>query len=106
MASLPGVLQLSCGANFTSRGREFTHALTVHLADKAALDAYATHPGKRRALARGARLRARARSRVFLPRSHDTHIPLRAAPAEHLRVLSESLAPIRASVLAVDYETD
>ena len=43
--SVPGVLQLSCGQNFTSRGREFTHALTVHLEDKAALDAYAVHPG-------------------------------------------------------------
>ena len=42
---VPGVLQLSCGENFTTRGREFTHALTVHLADKAALDAYAVHPG-------------------------------------------------------------
>lgn len=44
-SAVPGVLQLSCGQNFTSRGREFTHALTVHLEDKAALDAYAVHPG-------------------------------------------------------------
>ena len=42
--SVPGVLELSFGANFTSRGREFTHALLVKLADRAALDVYAAHP--------------------------------------------------------------
>lgn len=65
--SVPGVLELSCGANFTSRGREFTHALMVKLVDKAALDAYAVHP-------------------------------------EHVRVVTELLAPIRKDVLAIDFE--
>jgi L-alanine-DL-glutamate epimerase-like enolase superfamily enzyme len=66
-ASVPGVLELSFGKNFTARGREFTHALLVKLADKAALDGYAAHPA-------------------------------------HVRVVEELLAPIRADVLAVDYE--
>lgn len=66
--SVPGVLELSCGANFTSRGREFTHALMVKLVDKAALDAYAVHP-------------------------------------EHVRVVTELLAPIRKDILAIDFET-
>jgi hypothetical protein len=65
--SVPGVLELSFGKNFTARGREFTHALLVKLADKAALDGYAAHPA-------------------------------------HVRVVEELLAPIRADVLAVDYE--
>jgi hypothetical protein len=60
LAAMPGVLQLSCGQNFTSRGREFTHALTVHLADKAALDAYAVHPGSSRLCARAPQCRRNA----------------------------------------------
>jgi len=60
LAAMPGVLQLSCGKNFTSRGREFTHALTVHLADKAALDAYAVHPGSSRLCARAPQCRRNA----------------------------------------------
>jgi len=41
---IPGILDLSCGANFTDRGKNFTHALLLRLANRAALDAYGPHP--------------------------------------------------------------
>lgn len=45
LRSIPGVSAVSYGATFTQRGKHFTHALTVTLVDKAALEAYAPHPG-------------------------------------------------------------
>lgn len=41
---IPGITELSCGANFTDRGQGFTHGLVVHLTDKAALEAYGPNP--------------------------------------------------------------
>ena len=48
---IPGVQQLSCGKSFTQRGKAFTHALSVLLTDRAALDAYGPHPAHQKVLA-------------------------------------------------------
>ena len=45
---IPGILDLTCGANFTDRGKDFTHGLIVRFTDKAALDAYGPHPEHQR----------------------------------------------------------
>lgn len=42
--NVPGILDLSLGENFTDRANGFTHCLTITLADKSALQRYATHP--------------------------------------------------------------
>ena len=41
---VPGILQLSCGENFTERAKGFQHGLVVRFGDRAALDAYQAHP--------------------------------------------------------------
>ena len=64
---VPGILEISCGPNFSDRGKGFTHGLVVRLMDRAALDAYGPHP-------------------------------------DHQRVVHNHISPIRADVLAVDYE--
>ena len=64
---VPGILEISCGANFSDRAKGFTHGLVVRLTDRAALDAYGPHPA-------------------------------------HQKVVVEHISPIRADVLAVDYE--
>jgi hypothetical protein len=64
---IPGILELSCGANFTDRGQGYTHGLVVRFTDRAALEVYAPHP-------------------------------------EHQRVVQGLINPIRADVLALDYE--
>jgi len=42
--SVPGIVQLTIGENFTDRADGYTHGLLVILDNKAALNAYATHP--------------------------------------------------------------
>ncbi len=64
---IPGILDLTCGANFTDRGKDFTHGLVVRFTDKAALEAYGPHP-------------------------------------EHQRVVQNFINPIRADILAFDFE--
>ncbi len=64
---VPGVLDLTCGENFSTRSQGFTHALVVRLENRAALEAYGPHPA-------------------------------------HQRVVQEFINPIRADVLALDYE--
>lgn len=64
---IPGILDLMCGANFTDRGKDFTHGLVVRFTDKAALEAYGPHP-------------------------------------EHQRVVQNFINPIRADILAFDFE--
>lgn len=64
---VPGILEISCGENFSDRSKGFTHGLVVRFTDRAALDQYGPHP-------------------------------------EHQRVVHEHISPIRADVLAVDYE--
>jgi Stress responsive A/B Barrel Domain len=42
--SVPGVRELTVGANFTDRANGCTHGLSVILTDRAALKVYAEHP--------------------------------------------------------------
>lgn len=64
---IAGIVDLSCGANFSDRAKGYTHALVVRFTDRAALEAYGPHP-------------------------------------EHQRVVQQCINPIRADVLAFDYE--
>ena len=41
---VPGIVDLSVGANFTDRNNGFTHGLVVRFRDKAALEGYLPHP--------------------------------------------------------------
>ena len=42
--TVPGILSLTCGTNFSERAQGFTHGLVVRLESRAALDAYGPHP--------------------------------------------------------------
>jgi hypothetical protein len=42
--SIPGIVALDCGADFSGRAQGYTHALVVRFTDRAALDAYGPHP--------------------------------------------------------------
>ena len=64
---IPGIIDLSCGANFSERSKGYTHGLVVRFNDQAALEAYGPH-------------------------------------LEHQRVVQNFINPIRADVLAIDYE--
>ena len=64
---IPGILDLTCGRNFTDRGKGYTHGLVVRFTDRAALESYGPHP-------------------------------------EHQHVVQNYINPIRADVLALDYE--
>ena len=46
-ASVPGIVDLSVGANFSDRSKGFTHGLVVRFQDRAALDGYIPHPAHR-----------------------------------------------------------
>ena len=41
---IPGIVSLSCGANFSDRAQGFTHGLVIRFVDRAALDVYQPHP--------------------------------------------------------------
>lgn len=41
---VPGVISLSCGANFTDRANGCTHGVAVLIESREALAAYAVHP--------------------------------------------------------------
>lgn len=45
---IPGIADLTCGANFSSRAKGYTHELVVRFKDRAALEAYGPHPEHRR----------------------------------------------------------
>jgi len=64
---IEGILDLSCGENFSPRSQGFTHDQAVRFADRAALEAYGPHP-------------------------------------IHQRVVQNYINPIKADVLALDYE--
>jgi hypothetical protein len=66
-SKIPGIVDLSCGANFSDRARGYTHGLVVRFKDRSALETYGPHP-------------------------------------EHQRVVTNFITPIRADVLAFDYE--
>lgn len=65
---IPGIVELTCGVNFSERSQGFTHGLVVTFTDKAALETYGPHPA-------------------------------------HRHVVETFINPIRADILAVDYET-
>jgi hypothetical protein len=64
---IPGIVDLTCGTNFSDRAKGYTHGLVVRFKDQAALEAYGPHP-------------------------------------EHQRVVQNFITPIRAEILALDYE--
>jgi hypothetical protein len=66
-SKIPGIVDLSCGANFSDRAKDYTHGLVVRFKDRSALEGYGPHP-------------------------------------EHQRVVTNFITPIRADVLAFDYE--
>lgn len=66
-SKIQGIVDLSCGTNFSDRAKGYTHGLVVRFKDRAALEAYGPHP-------------------------------------EHQRVVQNLIAPIRADILALDYE--
>jgi hypothetical protein len=41
---IPGIVDLSCGKNFSERGKGFEHALVVRFEDREALESYGPHP--------------------------------------------------------------
>lgn len=41
---IPGIVDLSCGKNFTDRGQGFEYGLVVRFRDRDALEAYQPHP--------------------------------------------------------------
>jgi len=47
-SKIPGIVDLSCGANFCDRAKGYTHGLVVRFKDRASLDAYGPHPEHQR----------------------------------------------------------
>lgn len=45
---IAGIVDLSCGANFSERAKGYTHGLVIRFADRAALEAYFPHPEHQR----------------------------------------------------------
>jgi hypothetical protein len=45
---IPGIVDLTCGENFSERAKGYTHGLVVRFADRAALDVYGPHPDHQR----------------------------------------------------------
>ena len=42
--AIPGILEITVGANFSERSQGFTHGLLVRFEDRTALDTYIPHP--------------------------------------------------------------
>ena len=45
---IAGIVDLTCGANFSERAEGYTHGLVVRFTDRAALEAYFPHPEHQR----------------------------------------------------------
>ena len=45
---IAGIVDLSCGANFSERAKSYTHGLVIRFTDRAALEAYFPHPEHQR----------------------------------------------------------
>lgn len=41
---IPGIIDLSCGENFSERAKGYQHGLLVKFSDRSALEAYQPHP--------------------------------------------------------------
>lgn len=48
--AIPGIVDLSCGRNFSERAKDYDAGLVVRFADRAGLDSYAVHPAHLRVL--------------------------------------------------------
>ena len=53
--TIPGLLQISTGVNFSARAQGYTHGLVVRFPDRAALDAYQVHPAHQKAVVKQVR---------------------------------------------------
>jgi hypothetical protein len=47
-AAIPGIIELTCGDNFTDRARGYETGLVVRFRDRKALEEYLPHPAHRR----------------------------------------------------------
>ena len=47
-SKIPGIVDLSCGANFSERAKGYTHGLVVRFTNRPALEAYIPHPEHQR----------------------------------------------------------
>jgi stress responsive alpha/beta barrel protein len=45
---IPGIVELTCGANFSDRAQGYTHGLLVRFKDRVARDGYGPHPEHQR----------------------------------------------------------
>jgi hypothetical protein len=45
---IPGIVDLSCGVNFSDRAKGYTHGLVVRFTDRSALAGYGPHPEHQR----------------------------------------------------------
>ena len=45
---IPGIIDLTCGANFSARAKRYKHGLVARFKDRAALEAYLAHPEHQR----------------------------------------------------------
>ena len=45
---IAGIVDLTCGANFSDRAQGYTHGLVMRFTDRAALEAYFPHPEHQR----------------------------------------------------------
>jgi hypothetical protein len=41
---IPGIVDLTCGPDFSGRARGFTHGMVVRFVDRSALESYLPHP--------------------------------------------------------------
>src|SRR5215472_9075917 len=68
-SKIPGIVDLTCGENFSDRSQGFHCGLLVRFESRAALDGYGPHPA-------------------------------------HQEVVQKLLAPIRADIIVVDFESN
>jgi hypothetical protein len=52
---VPGIVELSCGRNFSSRSQGYSHGLLVRFNDRADLERYIVHPEHQRVVAESVR---------------------------------------------------
>ena len=45
---IPGIVDMSCGLNFSERSKGYTHGVVMRFRNRAALDAYYPHPEHQR----------------------------------------------------------
>jgi hypothetical protein len=45
---IPGIVEVTCGPNFSDRAKGYTHAMVMRFQDRASLQAYGPHPEHQR----------------------------------------------------------